>query len=650
MKLSHRLSALVLALLLTLNLSACQRRVEPEAPEEPSQPPAVEEEIDVPSPPEKKPEKEPEPPKTGDNSPKILSYVFPSERDYPDDEAGAEQKAFDEFLLEEFVSSLEDDYLNIHTTLVDPSHFGIDKTAAEVTIGDAVSEEFLAEARANNLELKERFEAFNYDLLTEEQQESYKLYQFLLENALTSLEGDFPYMDWAFSPMQGLQNGIVSMLMEFEFYSLEDVDAYMAMMKDIPRYVDDVLEFSRKQERMGYFMPDTAAHSAMQYCKSVIKDGENAALLTAILHNLEHCELLNEQQKAAYCDEARRFFVEELIPCYQKIHDTLDFLTDERNNQMGLAHLKNGKEYYELLFRQRSGSDRSVSETKELLHSYLKLALKEISNIADKNSELYRGYLYGDDSAEFSGLNDVILDLEEQIFSNFPYIESVDYTISYLDSQVAVDGIGAYYVVPPIDSKEVQKIKVNPDWVGSETSLDTYTLLAHEGLPGHLYQSNYAFQNISEPFRLDTSILGYSEGYASYVELISLNYLRDRVDPDLIRLNQCYTIFNNCMVAICDIGIHYEGWTLEDMENFCGKYINMQDGSDLYEQLLGDPAAFQSYYTGLIEFIELRNCAESMLGEDFDEKEFHALLLEGGDLPFSILWEKLDAYIADKQG
>ncbi len=643
MKLHHRLCALLLALLFSVNFSACQRREPTVPPQEPILPPVSQEQPSLPELPET-----PAQPSQKPSSPKKEPYILPEDRDYPDSEAGREQKAFDLFILEEFVSGLEDDYLAIHVTLQNPEYFGIDKSSAQVTLGEALSEEYITEARENNQQLKEEFETFRYELLTEEQQETYQLYKYLLERAITSLDGDFPYMNWAFTPMQGLQTNITSMLTEFDFYSKEDVDAYLTMMTDIPRYVDEMLEFSKKQHEMGYGMPTSALYSSKDYCEKIIEAGEQSALLTTVFHKLDSCEYLSDKEKMQFRAEAREIFVEELLPCYQRMYDTLFSLRHD-NNEKGLAHLENGKAYYEYLFRQKSGSDRSISDAKKLLKSYLELSLQEIGRIASEKPQLYRDYIFDEVDLGYYGISDMILDLEEQISANFPYIDPVDYTISYLDSEISVDGIGAYYVVPPLDSSLTQKIRVNPVGIGPENSLSTFTLLAHEGLPGHLYQNNYMLQNINEPFRLNTAILGYAEGYATYVELISLNYLKDRLDPNLIKLDQCYAIFSNCLTALCDIGIHYDGWTVEELEDFCSRYTTMEDGKALYEQLLGDPAAFQAYYMGLIEFLELRREAEDALGDRFHELEFHESLLKGGDLPFSLLQVNVEKYIDSKR-
>lgn len=636
MNLTRRGLSLLLAVLLSLNLSACQPRTEADA--SPSSgieaPQEQQEAAEIPN-------KEKE------------EIVYPTHYE----SAEEMQAAFEQFIHEEFISQLEDDYLSIHYTLRNPESYGIDLSAADISLGDAISEEYLAEARAENQKLKEQFETFDYEQLTEEQQETYLLYEYLLNLAIESMSEDFAYMGGAFTPMQGLQNDIASLLMEFEFYSEEDVQAYLTMMRDVPRYVEDTLEYTKVQAEKGYFMPDVSAQSTMEYCQKIIKEGENSALLTAVLHNIENCAYLGDVQIAQYSAQAREIFRDCILPAYQQIYDTIGSLMGEQNNQLGLAWMDQGKEYYEYLFRVKTGSDRRVEEAKQLLTEYLDGAVNTISEIAVSNRPAYRAYIYQGINTGYDGIGSILSDLETYVFDNFPAIDYVDYTVSYLDSQVAVDGIGAYYVVPPLDSGITQKIKVNPNSSVDAASPSLFRTLAHEGLPGHLYQTNYVLQNLEDPFRQTTSILGYSEGYATYVELIALNYLNHieqdedseyAFEADEITLEQCYTIFENCLIALCDIGIHYEGWTVGDMEAFLSQYTEMDYAQAVYDQLLGDPAGFLSYYVGCVEFLELRRSAQEALGSRFNELAFHEAILQGGDLPFSLLRQNVEDYISQQ--
>lgn len=559
------------------------------------------------------------------------------------------QQAFDAFILKDFISTMEEDYLSLHYTLLKPEVYDIDPSAVEVSLGAAIDEAYLKESRESNQKLKEELESFDYDLLTPEQQETYQLYQYLLDLAIDSMEGDFAYMSSAFSPMQGLQNDVASLLMEFTFYKQQDIDDYLLLMQDIPRYISSMLDYTILQAEKGYFMPDTAAKETIAYCQKILDSGEDSALLAAVCHNLDSTELLNAAQKEEYKTQARQIFLDCVLPAYAEIRDTIQNLMGSQNNQMGLCYWEGGKEYYELLFRERCGSDRSVSESKKLLQRYLDSSILEITTIAAKDPETYRNYLSGEKSTSYEGLSAILKDLERFSSQNFPYIDLVDYTISYIDPELAVDGVGAYYVVPPLDSTQTQKIRVNPNNSNLETdSLSTFSTIAHEGLPGHLYQTNYVLQNLDDPFRQKVSIPGYSEGFATYVEMLALNYLTD-LDTDLIALEQNYSLFQNCLIAICDIGIHYEGWTLEETQEYIQQYLALEDVSSIYNQLVGDPACFQSYYMGCVEILELRQLAQEKLGLRFTEMAFHKAILENGELPFSLLKEQVNDYIAHEK-
>lgn len=639
MRKSTRFVTLFLALSLAVGCSPAAQQPQPDP---------------APNPPVETPAQEPLPP---------VEEETPAE-DYPKsyDSTKELQAAFDAFLLEDFVEATQSDYLSLHYTLLQPETYGIDPGTVEVSLGEIPDEEALAQARLENQKLAERLATFDVERLTPQQQESYRLYQYLLELSNESLSEDLAYMGSAFSPMQGLQNELASLLMNFEFYSPEDVESYLLLMEDIPRYVEEALDFTKIQAEKGLFMADYSADSAISYCRKQVTAGEKGALLEAILANLENCELLSDSQKSQYKERARKIFLESVLPAYQRMADTLTSLKSPDNNQLGLCYLENGPAYYEYLFRQKTGSSRSIEEAKDLMEETIALALAGIQQVIQEDEFTYRQYIHEGIQIDFHSLGGMLEQLESAIYDDFPYIDPVDYTISYLDPQVAVAGINAYYVVPPLDSRLTQKIKVNPNGNMDFSDISTFTLLAHEGLPGHLYQTNLVRQTLPDnPFRQDLSILGYSEGYATYCELFSYNYLEDAlklsqsdkeeegVAQRLLTLDQNFNLMEYCIIALADMGVNYDGWDKADLQDFMGNFYDIDaDGSDMiFEQLAGDPAGFLSYYVGCAEFLQLRLHAMEELGELFDDMAFHRCILSGGDLPFDLLGQRVEAYIAE---
>lgn len=602
-----RLTSAALAVLLCL-LAGCSK-AEPQQPVEPTTPPAVE---------------------------------TPAEPAV--DPAQAEQEAFDAFILREFQDTLKRDYTSMHQTLVNPENYGIDRLEVPVNLGEALTEEFITKAKEENAKLKAEFEGFDYDLLREDQKETYAVYQFELKSAMDSLEGDFAYMRNIFSPMAGLQNALSSFFMEYDLRTPQDVADYLTLMNNTLDYVNGMLEYTKAQAEKGFGMSNNAADETIAYCDKILSSGDDSALLAAILANIDTFDQLNDEEKASYKAQAEEAFKTSILPAYTAIRDTISSLKSDENNQLGLAHFDKGRDYYAMLFRHKTGSSRSIEETKLLLQQYMENALYNLVTIATQNPDAHDAYINNSVSTGYKDFDEILSALYEFKDENFPAIQPVEYTIDYLDPEVAVDGVVAYYVIPPLDSDVVQKMKVNPrEDTLDPGSLDTFITIAHEGLPGHLYQHNYILQNMTDPYRLTTSFSGYSEGYATYVELLALEYLP--MDPDIAAVAQNYSVFQNSLIALCDIGIHYDGWSVEEMQEFMDQYLSV-DAAEIYKQLQGDPAAFLPYYVGYMEFMEMKQNAQVQMGDKFNEKDFHTAILKSGIVPFDLVKKNVDAYVA----
>lgn len=169
--------------------------------------------------------------------------------------------------------------------------------------------------------------------------------------------------------------------------------------------------------------------------------------------------------------------------------------------------------------------------------------------------------------------------------------------------------------------------------------MDMVSLLAHEGFPGHMYQSTYFYNSSPDKVRSLFFYSGYLEGWGLYAELYS--YELTGLDDDVAKFCRLGSCLSYDIYCLADIGINYDGWDLNDTKDFVtGLGYSNDIAKEIYETLIGDPCAYLTYYVGYLEFIEMRDYAISELGTSYNTKLFHKFILDIGPAPFSIIKER----------
>ena len=199
----------------------------------------------------------------------------------------------------------------------------------------------------------------------------------------------------------------------------------------------------------------------------------------------------------------------------------------------------------------------------------------------------------------------------------------------------------AFYLTPPLDTGSPNVIYINRASSGS--NLELFTTLAHEGFPGHLYQTVYFASCRPDDIRYLFSSGGYVEGWATYIESYAYQYaadlMNDSAAADLTRLAWLNRSVNLCLYSLMDIGIHYQGWTQAVTERLLNS-MGITDASaaaEIYQYIVETPANYLKYYWGYLNFLDLKNEKETTLGDDFNLKEFHRQILEIGPVQFPVL-------------
>lgn len=559
-------------------------------------------------------------------------------------DSGEEQKKFDEFMKQEFVESMEQSYPNTHIILENPKDYGVDTSKTKAQIDKELNETTMKENKELNEKSAKAFKEFDRDTLSDEQKETYDIYSYMLDYTTEMNDSKFDYMSMPLESMTGMHTQLPTLFSDWTLRNEQDVKDVITLMKSVRPYMDSILAYTKKQEEKGTLMLDIK--SVKEYCEKVVKEDVNSSVLTGLNESIDNLKLGDDKTKQ-YKAELKKAFQEYFLPAYSDIIKTMKELDSSKNNTLGLSHMKNGKEYYELLFKQATGTDKSIEDIKKELNSMSRSSLLAVQSVISKNKNLYDEYVNGKIKTKYKDFESMLKDLDKDIKDDFPSVGTLNYRIKPIGEDLASGGVAAYFNIPALDGTTPKQIRVNmlEDALNVQ-SLETFSTVAHEGIPGHMYQIAYAYKNVKDPWRNSmASFLGYTEGYATYTELYALKYL-DGVSADAVKLQQNMVVYQDCLIALADIGIHYEGWTKEDLSIFLEENgLGVSDVSDFYNQLQANPTAFLSYYVGYVQIANLKKDAQDELKDKFNDRDFHEAILKSGAAPFHVVEENVKDYI-----
>lgn len=549
--------------------------------------------------------------------------------------AESSDRQFRTFTRSLFQTEVSANTISLHYTLRSPSDYGIANIPA--TYGSLSSDPVAAKASVRNV--LSSLQEFDPDTLSSENALTFKILDTYLKNASTGT--DYLLYQEPLGPVSGIHTQLPVLLSEYSFYDTQDVETYLALLKETPSYFDSVIRFEQKKAASGLFMPDYQADSVLDTCQSFIDMGKENYLVSTFNERIASLDLLPENKKDSFQKENMKLVTEEIYPAYQNLITAIKSLKGKGMNEQGLSHFPYGKKYYEYLVRQTTGCNESISRLRLMTRAQILEDLSAMQKILfPADAALTKASVL-----EQTSPDSMLDDLRSKITDTFPKIPDVDFQVKYVPESMQDYLSPAFYMIPAIDNLTENVIYINNGQTAS--GLNLYTTLAHEGYPGHLYQTVYFSASEPDPIRSILDFGGYVEGWATYAEMMSY-YLAPlpKTEASLLQKNSSVILG---LYALADMGIHYDGWSVTDTVRFFSDYgINDPNAvQSVYKLIIGSPANYLKYYIGYLKFYELKKEMADALGNQFSQKEFHRAVLDVGPAPFEIVYDEVEKNLLD---
>lgn len=552
------------------------------------------------------------------------------------------QKKFERFLNSCFREYAAENTVTLHFKLSNPSAYGI-KTPVSPTYGD-LSSDALKKNCSRSKELLQKLYTFPTSSLTKKQKLTWQIFQDYLNESIMNEK----YILYS-SPLgtNGLQSEIPVTLSEYRLDNEKDIKDYLSLVNQVPELFTQILDFEQERRNAGLISPSFVISDTIDQIDQFLNASEeNNPLIQSFEDRLIEVESLSKDQKASYIANNRLLVTDKVLPAYKSLKTSLQAYTNDSKNTSSkerLCEYKNGQDYYKFLLMSNVGTDFSPEDCITILESQLKNTVKDISSLTTKNKDLYTEYLSA--TPALSAPKEIMNTLKNDSLIDFPEIKNISCQLKNVPDALSGTSACAFYLVPPIDSTKDNIIYINKSRVDSN---ELFSTLAHEGYPGHLYQTNYFLTTNPSPLRTFLHCAGYDEGWGTYAQLYSYNFIEFKnVDEQTTKqLRQLYRdndLLSLSLSSLCDLYVNYKNYDENALANYLQTYgIDKDSAQNLYRYVIENPTTYLSYSIGYYELDQLKQTMSDSLGKAFKISDFHEAVLNVGSCNFSILRQEIE--------
>ena len=504
--------------------------------------------------------------------------------------------------------------------------------------------------------------------LSEEQRFNKRLMAYDMEETINNER--FAYYNYPLTQLYGWQNGIASFMTgTHSVANLEEAEYYIARLKAIRGQFDQVLEQLKKREDMGIIPPTFILEKVEnQLAGFVHEDPKENAFYQAFKANLDGLTDVSAADKARLLEETETVILHVVYPVWAEAQAYTAKLKSESNNDAGVWKFQDGAAFYQTRLEHHTTTKMTaeeihalgLSEVDRIQGQMLSLFEAEGYDISKPFAELINGFAEEDrfyypdtDAGRQQILDDytaMIKEIEAGMADQFNHTPKAPVEVMRVPTFIEQGAPGGYYDSPAFDGSRPGRFYANLYDIKGTPKFGMRALTYHEAVPGHHYQVALQQEQEDLPlFRKFTGYGAYTEGWALYAERVAMEMGFQKTNFDKIGALQS-ELFRAVRLVV-DTGIHAQRWTREQaIDNMVQNTgMAMSDVVTEIERYIVWPGQACGYKIGQLTILRLRDRAKESLGDKFDIREFHDLVLMGGAVPLTILEEQVDAYITRKK-
>ncbi len=516
--------------------------------------------------------------------------------------------------------------------------------------------------------LEEMRRDFDIDRLDQQTALSYRLFEFAIDDQLASHK--FAGNEYVFQHMGGPHSDFPSFMINFHrVESVEDAQGYIARLNDAQRFLGQYADKAQAQYQNGVVLPKFVYGKISEASRNVISgapfsEGEDSPLFADIKGKINALSI-DQAQKDALLKEAEDALLGSVQPAYLSLLNMFSKHAKTATEDDGAWKLPNADAYYAARLRHYTTTDMTAEEIHEI-------GLKEVARIQDEMREIMKqvgfegtlkeffDFLRSDPQFVFSNddagresymaeATEIINDMKGRLDSLFITKPKADIVVKRVEPFREATAFGAFYNRPAPDGSRPGTYYINLKDVKEQPKYLMQALAYHEGIPGHHMQIAIAQELEGLPkFRTLGGHTSYIEGWALYSEAVPKE-LGLYTDPykDFGRLSM--EIFRAARLVV-DTGIHTKKWTREEAVQYYLNNIPNPEGDVRAEidRYIVWPGQATAYKIGMLKIQELRSDAETRLGDKFDIREFHDVILANGSVPLQVLEELVNEWVKSK--